>query len=75
MPGVAITGWNKGCNTVTAIKAIREKAHISLAEALAIVNRVLNNEHVVVPVSSPDVAQALADALGTMGLIATNLDE
>jgi hypothetical protein len=72
MPTVAITGWTKGCNTIVAIKEIREKALLPLDKALAAVNRVLNNEKVMLAVSSPADAQALANALSGQGLIATS---
>jgi hypothetical protein len=73
MPRVAITGWKRGCNTVAAIKELREQASIPLNEALAIVNRVLGNEQVVVSVSTADTAQVLADSLEKIGLIATSI--
>ena len=75
MSRVAITGWNRGCNTVAAIKELRERASIPLNEALALVNRVLGNEQVVVPVSIPATAQALADALEKVGLVVTCLHD
>jgi hypothetical protein len=75
MTKVAITGWKKGCNTVAAIKEIREKAPMPLNEALDVVNRVLRDEQVIVPVSTSSAAQALADALGEMGLIARTVGE
>jgi hypothetical protein len=75
MPKVAITGWTKGCNTVAAIKEIREKAHMPLNEALEVVNRVLRNEQVMVPVLTSSAAQSLADALGGMGLIASSVGD
>ena len=73
MPRVAITGWKKGCNTVAAIKELRQWASLPLNEALALVNRVLGNEQVVVPVSTFTTAQALADSLEKIGLIATSV--
>ena len=69
MPEVYIAGWRKGCNTVAAIKEIRERAALPLDQAHNLVNRVLNNEQVVVPVSSPEVARELADSLSKLGLI------
>lgn len=74
MPQVAITGWTKGCNTVTAIKQMREKASLPLNEAHALMNRVLENERVVVSVSSPAAAKQLADSLNCVGLVAASLD-
>ena len=52
MSQVEITGWAKGCNTVSAIKELREKVPMQLNEAHALVNRVLQNERVVVCGSS-----------------------
>jgi hypothetical protein len=75
MAKVAILGWREGCSTVAAIKEIREKASMPLNEALAIVNRVLSNEQVFLAVSTPSVAQALADALKIVGLIANSVDD
>jgi hypothetical protein len=69
MSQVVITGWNIGCNTVAAIKEIREKGPMPLNEALAVVNRVLNNEQVVVDVPTPAIAQALVEALSGLGLL------
>lgn len=69
MTEVYITGWRKGCDTVAAIKEIRERAAIPLDQALTLVNRVLSNEEVAVPVSSPEVAQELANSLSELGLI------
>jgi hypothetical protein len=71
MPNVTITGWTKGCNTMAAIKEIREQAPLPLNEALDIVNRVLRNEQVVVRVSTHAAAQSLADALERFGLLAS----
>ncbi|MDB5337733.1 MAG: hypothetical protein JWN70_3352 [Planctomycetaceae bacterium] len=70
MASVVITGWVEGCYTIRAIKTIREKAGIPLNEALAIVNRVIRNETVVVQVASSGTAQELAEALVATGLIA-----
>ena len=72
MPEVHISGWRKGCNTVAAIKEIREQAGIPLDKALNLVNRVLNNEQVLVPVSSCEIAQALAESLSRLGLVTTD---
>jgi hypothetical protein len=69
MPRVTISGWKIGCNTVTAIKEIREKASVPLNEAADAVNRVLRDEQVVITVPNRTVAQALADTLTEMGLI------
>ena len=74
MPSVAITGWTKGCNTVLAIKQIREKVAIPLNEALAIVNRVLDNHSVVVDVATSGSAMALAESLMELGLVASTRD-
>jgi hypothetical protein len=71
MPEVTITGWTKGCNTVAAIKEIREKAPMPLNEALDVVNRVLRNEQVIVSVSTLAAAQSLADVLRGLGLLAS----
>jgi len=75
MAKVAISGWTKGCNTVAAIKEIREKARMPLNEALDVVNRVLRNEQVMVPVSTCAAAQSLADVLGGLGLIAIRVGD
>ena len=72
MPRVTITGWTKGCNSIAAIKEIREKAPMPLNEALDIVNRVLRNEQVMVPVSTDAAAQSLADVLRGLGLFASH---
>lgn len=69
MPEIHITGWLKGCNTVAAIKEIRQRAAIPLDQALNIVNRVLNDEPVRVPVLSSEVAQELVEALRKFGLV------
>lgn len=69
MPEVHITGWLKGCNTVAAIKEIRQRAAIPLDQALNIMNRVLNDEPVRVPVLSAEVAQELAESLRKLGLV------
>lgn len=75
MPKVAITGWTKGCNTVAAIKQLREKTSLRLNEALDVVNRVLRNEQVVVAVSTSAEAQVLADVLVGLGLRASGVDD
>ncbi len=75
MPKVVITGWTKGCDTVAAIKELRDKATMPLNEALALVNRVLKNEQVEVLVSTPTTAQALADSLERIGLVATGMGD
>jgi len=67
---VEISGWQKGCNSVAAIKEIRARAGIPLNEALALVNRVLNNETVFLGVPGLKDASQLVDALGTNGMIA-----
>ena len=73
MSQVAITGWTRGCNTVSAIKELREKAAIQLNEAHALVNRVLQNERVSVQVSDSTAATQLADSLNAVGLIVTTI--
>jgi hypothetical protein len=70
MAQVRIFGWKPGCNSVTAIKQIRQEANIPLNEALAIVNRVLNHEDVVVSVSSSAQAEVLINQLTEVGMIA-----
>lgn len=75
MPEVSITGWRKGCNTVAAIKEIREKALMPLNEALALVNQVLSNQPVTVFVLSLTAARALADSLERVGLAAAAIEE
>jgi ribosomal protein L7/L12 len=75
MPGVRIGGWKKGCNTVVAIKEIREKAGLPLNEALAFVNRVLANEQITVAVPTVTAAQSLVDSLERAGLIANTVDD
>ena len=75
MPRVSITGWRKGCNTVAAIKELREKVSMPLNETLDLVNRVLRNEQVIVPVSTSAVAQSLADVLVGFGLTAGYLGD
>jgi hypothetical protein len=71
---LTVTGWVKGCNTVAAIKVLREKAPMPLNEALDLVNRVLNNERVIVPVSATVNAHALAESLEDVGLV-LNIDD
>jgi hypothetical protein len=75
MPKVAITGWRKGCNTVAAIKQLREKASLPLNEALDVVNRVLCNEQVMVSVTSAAEAQSLVDVLVGLGLTASSVGD
>jgi hypothetical protein len=70
---VTITGWARGCNTVSAIKELREKAAIPLNEAHALVNRVLQNEQVTVRLADPRAATQLADSLNAIGLIAITI--
>ena len=67
---VEISSWQKGCNSVVAIKEIRARAGIPLNEALALVNRVLNNEKVTVDVTCLHDASQLVDELGRVGMIA-----
>lgn len=74
MSQVAITGWTRGCNTVSAIKELREKASLPLNEAHALMNRILGSERVVVSVSSPAAAKQLADSLNSVGLVAVSVD-
>ncbi len=73
MSQVVITGWKEGCNTVAAIKELRAIARIPLNEATDVVNRVLRNEQVVVEVPNPTTAEALANSLERIGLIATSV--
>ena len=70
MIAVEISGWRKGCNSVAAIKEIRSRAGIPLNEALALVNRVINNEKVAVCVPCPNDASQLVDELARVGMIA-----
>ncbi len=73
MSQVAITGWTRGCNTVSAIKELREKAAIPLNEPRALVNRVLQNERVSVQLSDSGAATQLAKSLNAIGLIAITI--
>jgi len=74
MTAIEISGWQKGCNSVAAIKEIRQRAGIQLNEALALVNRVLANEKVAVSVPCrKDALQLVAD-LGKVGMIAQIID-
>ncbi len=73
MSQVAITGWMRGCNTVSAIKELRERAAIPLNEAHALVNRVLQNEQVSVRLPDSKSATQLADSLNAIGLIAITI--
>jgi hypothetical protein len=70
MAEVLITGWRKGCDTVAAIKELREKVPMPLNEAHALINRVLGNEKVRVVVPTPAGATSLTESLGKIGLIA-----
>ncbi len=70
MTAVEISGWQKGCNSVAAIKEIRARAGIPLNEALALVNQVLANEKVMVHVSCLTDASELVDELEKTGMIA-----
>ena len=74
MSQVAITGWTKGCNTVSAIKELRENTTMPLNEAHALVNRVLGNERVEVRVSTAAAAKQLTDSLNRIGLAAISLN-
>ena len=69
MVAVEITGWEKDCNTVAAIKEIRTRAGVPLNAALALVNRVLNDEQVTVSVQCLDDGSWLVDELGKVGMI------
>jgi hypothetical protein len=73
MSQVEITGWIKGCDTVAAIKELREKASMPLNEAHALINRVLENEHVIVRVPNSTAAEQLVDSLRRFGLAAVRL--
>lgn len=73
MSQVEITGWIKGCDTVAAIKELREKASMPLNEAHALINRVLENEHVIVRVPNSTDAQQFVDSLRRLGLAAVHL--
>lgn len=75
MPKVLITGWRKGCNTVAAIKEIREMAAVPLSEAFGLINRVLANEQVVVTVPTHADARALAGSLERNGMVASTTGE
>jgi hypothetical protein len=74
MSQVEITGWRKGCDTISAIKELREKAQLPLNDAHALVNRVLANERVVVSIANPVTATQLADSLGRFGLAAVRFE-
>ena len=75
MPFITISGWTKGCNTVSAIKEIRERAQMPLDDALAVVNRVLQDERVVISLPTLADAQALGAALSESGLLASTESE
>jgi hypothetical protein len=70
-----ITGWKEGCDTVNAIKAIRDNASIPLNESLAIVNRVLHKEPASVPIPSTAVGQTLVNILTRLGLVAKDVGD
>ena len=67
---VEIKGWKKGCNTVAAIKLIREHGQIPLDKAHGIVNRVLAQETISVAVPTQDGATALIQELAAVGMTA-----
>ena len=74
MPTVAITGWTKGCNSVAAIKEIRETALMPINEALDVVNRVLRNEQILVSVPTGMAAESLATELSRLGFVVGCVD-
>lgn len=63
---ITITGWQKGCNTIKIIKALREETKCSLHDALVIVNRMLDGEKVVVEGISSDLFIESLNDLGVM---------
>ena len=75
MSTLAIVGWTKGCDTVAAMKCIRDKSPMPLNEAHGVMNRVLRDERVLVDVSDPFDADRLIEALEKFGLIAIPIAE
>jgi ribosomal protein L7/L12 len=74
MAVVEISAWQKGCNSVAAIKEIRARAGVALNEALTLVNRVLANEKVKVAVPRQDDAAQLVEELSKVGMTAQIID-
>ena len=69
MASLRLFGVEPGCDTVRAIKAIREGAGLRLNEALAIVNRVLGKEEVFVSAATLDQAHELPNRLTKIGMV------
>lgn len=67
---VRIVGWRGGLNKIGMTMAIRLRAGISLAEAKAVTDAVLNGETVIVELPQSSDAIALADELIALGAIA-----
>jgi ribosomal protein L7/L12 len=70
MAAVQIHGWRRGFEKVSHTEALREAAGLSLAEAKAITDAVLDGECRVVTVSAQSDADALVKRLTKIGAIA-----
>ena len=76
MAFVQISGWKPGfCDSIPAIKTIRQKAGIPLNEALDLFDRVLKKESVLVNVACMNDALELAAELERLGVFAVALTD
>ena len=71
MVSVRLTGWRTGCNTVEAIKTLRDLAQLPLNEALATVNRVVAGECVEICTATEGRATQLVAMLDKHGVLAS----
>ncbi len=68
MPQLHIIGWRHGLKAVSMIMLLKEELLLGLEEATGCVDRVLNNETVVLDVNDLAKAHELAHKLEVLGV-------
>jgi ribosomal protein L7/L12 len=67
---VVLSGWRPGSQKIALDKLLRERAGLTLREALDSVNHLLAGEQLSIPVASPAEAQAIAAEATELGAAA-----
>ncbi|RYV02069.1 hypothetical protein SOPP22_10860 [Shewanella sp. OPT22] len=70
---ISIYGWSEGASAVKAIKCIRKATDLGLSDAKSIVDQVLNNNGVVIKLSSAEIVESTISALDEIGFKSSQL--
>jgi len=67
MASIVLTGWRPGLRKVSLANLLKDKCDLSLSQAKACVDRLVDGECVQISVSSPEIAQAIMADIKHLG--------